>query len=153
MMDHADSPRRGDLDGRGNLSRMALKEFCEWFLSVMLDHIRFTRAIFKLETLDDRHRRLLRDLGHDKRSEELIGAILKYGRIERGDASIALKTSERTARNVLSALISGGFLKSSTPKGPVRIAFPLDHRDRLFPSLFADGTINAPEPPIIQGAN
>jgi len=27
MMDYADSPRRNDLDGRGNLSLLALKEF------------------------------------------------------------------------------------------------------------------------------
>jgi Fic family protein len=27
MMDHADSPREGDLDGRGNLSQRALEDF------------------------------------------------------------------------------------------------------------------------------
>jgi Fic family protein len=37
MMDMADSPRRGDLDGRGNLSRQALIEFVTWFCQVALD--------------------------------------------------------------------------------------------------------------------
>ncbi|MFO1033172.1 MAG: hypothetical protein U1E15_03475 [Hyphomicrobiales bacterium] len=32
MMDHADMPRQGDLDGRGNLSLRALVAFSEWFL-------------------------------------------------------------------------------------------------------------------------
>jgi hypothetical protein len=32
MMDRADSPREGDFDGRGNLSRKALVEFTQWFL-------------------------------------------------------------------------------------------------------------------------
>jgi len=32
MMDRADAPREGDLDGRGNLSRAALIEFTRWFL-------------------------------------------------------------------------------------------------------------------------
>jgi Fic family protein len=149
MMDHADSPRRGDLDGRGNLSRAALKDYCEWFLAVMLDQIRFTRAVFKLEMLDDRYRKLLADLGHDKRAADLVSAILKFGQIDRGEALIVLKTSERTARNVVSKLVDGGFLKSSTPKGPLRIAFPLDYRDRLFPSLFADAAIQAPDPPVV----
>ncbi|MDB4987959.1 MAG: hypothetical protein JWN04_3137 [Myxococcaceae bacterium] len=34
MMDMADSPRRGELDGRGELSTDALLEFVTWFLQV-----------------------------------------------------------------------------------------------------------------------
>jgi Fic family protein len=149
MMDHADSPRRGDLDGRGNLSQAALRDFCEWFLAVMLDQIRFTKAAFRLETLDRRYRRLLTDLGPDKRAADLVSAVLRFGHLERGDASIVLKVSDRTARNVLSEMVRLGFLKSSTPKGPVRIAFPLDYRERLFPNLFADASIEAPGPPAL----
>ncbi|WP_029030557.1 Fic family protein [Salinarimonas rosea] len=149
MMDHADSPRRGDLDGRGNLSEAALKDFCEWFLAVMLDQIRFTGAAFRLDTLEERYRRLLRDLGFDERAEDLASAVLRFGELERGKVHIVLKTPERTARTTVSALVAQGFLKSATPKGPVRIAFPLDYRDRLFPGLFADGAVEAPPPPVI----
>jgi Fic family protein len=149
MMDHADSPRRGDLDGRGNLSQAALRDFCEWFLAVMLDQIRFTTAAFRLETLETRYRKLLVDLGHDKRAVDLMSAVLRFGRLDRGDAAVVLKVSERTARNVLSEMVRLGFLKSGTPKGPVRITFPLDYRDRLFPNLFADAAIDAPEPPAL----
>jgi hypothetical protein len=42
LMDHADSPRQGDRDGRGNLSEAALKDFCEWFLTIALDQVRFS---------------------------------------------------------------------------------------------------------------
>ena len=149
MMDHADTPRRGDLDGRGNLSQAALKDFCEWFLTVMLDQIRFTRAAFRLDTLEERYRRLLRDLGHDKRAEDLTSAVLRFGQLDRGDVHTVLKTSERTARNVVSRMVQEGFLRSATPKGPLRIAFPLDYRDRLFPNLFADAVLAAPEPPSV----
>jgi Fic family protein len=41
MMDYADSPRQGDLDGRGNLSRRALAEFTAWFLKACLDQVGF----------------------------------------------------------------------------------------------------------------
>jgi Fic family protein len=146
MMDHADSPRQGDLDGRGNLSQMALKEFCEWFLAVMLDQIRFTSVVFDLDNLERRYLSLIRDVTDDKRAPMLVSAVLRHGALERGDAGIVLKTSERTARQTLSALVRSGFLKSDTPKAPVRIAFPLDHRERLFPSLFTDAGIDAPPP-------
>ena len=52
-----------------------------------------------------------------------------------------LKTSERTARNTKSKLTSAGYLTSVSPKTPVRLAFPLDYRERLFPNLFADGDL------------
>jgi Fic family protein len=138
MMDMADSPRRGDLDGRGNLSAAALKDFCEWFLLVALDQIQFTGKMFDIERLEARYRRLVADVSEDKRAPDLISAALRYGSIPRGDAGIILKTSERTARNTLSGLIKQGFLKSETGKAPVRIGFPLDYRERLFPNLFAD---------------
>lgn len=34
MLDLTDTPRRGDVDGRGNLSLQALEQFVEWFLKV-----------------------------------------------------------------------------------------------------------------------
>lgn len=36
MMDMADMPRQGDLDGRGNLSQRALVDFTRWFLKVFI---------------------------------------------------------------------------------------------------------------------
>src|SRR3546814_1027405 len=67
MMDHADSPNRGDLDGRGNLSAAALTDFCEWFLSFSLDQIRFTSMMFDLDHLEGRYRSLVRVVVDDKR--------------------------------------------------------------------------------------
>jgi Fic family protein len=43
MMDHADMPRQGDLDGRGNLSRQALIDFILWFLRVCLGSVEIHR--------------------------------------------------------------------------------------------------------------
>lgn len=147
MMDHADSPRRGDLDGRGNLSAKALTDYSEWFLSVVLDQIRFSTHMFDLKRLETRYRALVRDVVDDKRAADLVGAVLKHGSIERGEAHVVLKTSERTARNTVAALVKAGFLKSPSPKTPVRIAFPLDYRERLFPNLFTDAEIAPRELP------
>ena len=62
--------------------------------------------------------------------------------IERALAGAELE-AERTARNTLSKLTSVGYLSSASPKTPVRLAFPLDYRERLFPNLFADGDLPA----------
>ena len=147
MMDHADTPRRGDLDGRGNLSLSALKDYCEWFLSVALDQIRFAAVMFDIERLDERYRKLVADVVPDKRASDLVAGVLKHGEIARGDADVLLRTSERTARNTVAALVKEGFLKSASPKSPLRIAFPLDYRERLFPNLFTDTEIAVPDPP------
>lgn len=141
MMDMADTPRRGDRDGRGNLSEAALKTYCEWFLKVTLDQITYSAKLFDLGGLEKRYRRLVEDTIDDKRAPDLISAVLRYGSLERGEAQIVLKTSERTARNTLSKLTAAGYLSSASPKTPVRLAFPLDYRERLFPNLFADGDL------------
>jgi len=150
MMDHADSPRRGDLDGRGNLSAAALEDFCIWFLDVALDQIRFSASLFDLGGLEARYRALVADVVGDRRAPDLVSAVLRMGALPRGDAALVLRTSERTARNTLSELAQAGFLKSSSPKAPIRIAFPLDWRERLFPNLFTDAEFAPPEPPPFQ---
>ena len=138
MMDVADSPRRGDRDGRGNLSEAALKTFSAWFLTVSLDQLTFSAKLFDLAGLDKRYRRLVADTIEDKRAPDLISAVLRHGMLDRGDAQVVLKTSERTSRNTLKQLTTAGYLTSSSPKTPVRLAFPLNYRERLFPNLFAD---------------
>lgn len=141
MMDLADSPRHGDRDGRGNLSEAALKTFSAWFLNVSLDQITFSAKLFDLAGLDKRYRRLVADTIEDKRAPDLISAVLRHGMLDRGDAQVVLKTSERTSRNTLKQLTTAGYLTSSSPKTPVRLAFPLDYRERLFPNLFADADL------------
>ena len=141
MMDHADSPRRGDRDGRGNLSEAALKTFCAWFLNVALDQVTFSAKLFDLGGLDKRYQHLVADTIDDKRAPDLISAVLRHGALDRGDAQVVLKTSERTARNTLKQLTNAGFLTSASPKTPVRLAFPLDYRERLFPNLFSDADL------------
>ncbi|WP_168879974.1 Fic family protein [Rhizobium sp. P28RR-XV] len=146
MMDYADSQRMGERDGRGNLSAKALQDYCEWFLSVALDQINFSKAVFAFETLEARYRKLVESVTDDKWAPDVISAVLRHGSLNRGDVNLITKTTDRTARKTTKELVDAGFLKSSSPKTPVRIAFPLDYRERLFPNLFADGDVAAPKP-------
>lgn len=149
-MEAADQPRRGDADGRGNLSLAALEGFTAWFLTTMLDQLHFTAAMFDLDRLGRRYESLVRDLHPDRpRLLRLINAVLRHGEMPRGDAPLVLGVSERSARADLKTLLEGGFIKSSTAKGPVRLAFPLEYRERLFPNLFTDADPVIPPAPNI----
>ncbi|MAB12698.1 MULTISPECIES: Fic family protein [Parvibaculum] len=136
QMDAADGPRRGDLDGRGNLSLAALSSFTEWFLKAAHDQIRFSLFMFDQDRLLERYTDIIRETVDDARAPTLAEAVFLSGELDRGHAALVLQTSQRTARKTLTRLVSAGFLKSDGPKTPVRIAFPLDYRERFFPDLF-----------------
>ena len=138
-MDRADTPRQGDLDGRGNLSRRALVDFTLWFLKVCLDQVIFMGELFDLDNLDARLAR------HVERSDRLkpeaarlLREALVRGRIDRGEASRITGLPVRTARRVLGDVVDAGLLASATPKGPVSLRFPVDTLEGLFPRLYPD---------------
>lgn len=139
MMDHADMPRQGDRDGRGNLSERALGEFTRWFLDTMIDQTSFMAGLFELESLEDRLRRYAKTAPHlPDEAGDLLVYVMRSGEMARGDASRATGLRERAARSVLSAVEAEGLLRSDTPKGPVRLHFTVDATDILFPRLFPE---------------
>lgn len=139
MMDHADSPRRGDLDGRGNLSQSALGELVLWFLRVALDQVQFMSSLFELDTLARRLRNYV-ELNDTLKPEaaRLLEEALIRGEFERGAIARITGLPERSARRVLSDVIGTGLLASDTPKGSVSLRFPVDALDVLFPRLFPE---------------
>ena len=138
-MDDADSPRRGDLDGRGNLSQAALTEFIRWFLAISLDQVRFMANLFELDTLRRRLRSVAeRDERLGAESVRLLDEALIRGEFERGEAARITGLPERSARRVLTDTLATGLLGSGTPKGPVSLRFPTDSLDLLFPRLFPE---------------
>jgi len=137
MMDLADTPRQGDLDGRGNLSQRALGEFTLWFLKVCLDQITFMSGLFEIDTLARRLRALVeRNETLKPQAARLLEEALIRGEIERGDASRITGLPERTARRVLNDTVDAGLLGSESPKGPVSLRFPSDSLETLFPRLY-----------------
>ncbi len=136
MMDLADFPRQGDLDGRGNLSRRALVDFTTWFLKVCLDQVTFMGELFALDTLVDRLKLYVRSREMKPEGFALLEQVLQRGELPRGEATRVTGLRERSARDLLGALVDDGILGSDTPKGPVSLRFPLDTVEVLFPSLF-----------------
>ncbi|MEP6565233.1 MAG: Fic family protein [Mesorhizobium sp.] len=138
MMDHADMPRQGDLDGRGNLSQRALEDFTLWFMRVCLDQVIFMSGLFDLATLARRLRAYAARSELKPEAGRLLEEALVRGEFERGEISRITGLPERTARRVFNDVISLGLLASETPKGPVSLRFPADAVDALFPKLFPE---------------
>ena len=138
MMDHADMPRQGDLDGRGNLSARALAEFTTWFLRVCLDQVTFMDGLFALSTLTGRVKLYVDRRELRPEAFPLLEQILQRGEMPRGDAARVTGLKERSARDLLGALVADGILGSDTPKGAVSLRFPLHAVELLFPNLFLE---------------
>lgn len=139
MMDAADTPRQGDLDGRGNLSLRALNEFVLWFLQVSLDQVKFMSELFDLDTLAKRLRTWVER--NDKlkpESARLLDEALMRGEFERGEIARITGLPERTARRVLNDVIEERLLASETTKGAVSLRFPAEAVEILFPKLFPE---------------
>ena len=136
----ADEPRRGDLDGRGSLSQSALIEFCQFFLGTCLDQVEFMRSILDpsqlLRRIEIYVEEEVRAGRLPKDTFPLLREALLAGEFERGQASSITGYAERMARNVTSRLLELGLLTSNSPKGPLRLGFPLSIVERWFPSLY-----------------
>ena len=139
MMDHADMPRQGDLDGRGNLSQRALTDFTEWFLKICLDQLEFMSGLFDLANLENRLEKLI-DV-HDELKPQALALVkeaLIRGEFARGEIERVTGIPERSARRVLNDVIDAGILGSATQKGPLSLRFTAKNSEILFPLLFPE---------------
>ena len=144
----ADAPRRNDLDGRGNLSNEGLIYFCRFFLNVCLDQVEYMGSLLRLEELVDRIRRYVElrgsgmipgpagQLGLRGESARMLQEVLVKGETARGAVIAASGLKERTGRTLLGQLIGEGLLVSDTPKGNVRLGFPIHAAGWFFPDLY-----------------
>lgn len=134
----ADQGRQGDLDGRGTLSERGLVEFCEFFLSTMLDQMDFMLGILKLDSVISRYARLMHEV-FPKKSElclRIIKELWTFGETPRGKICEITGMSERASCAILSELESKGFVKSDSLKTPVHINISADISEQIFPNLF-----------------
>jgi Fic family protein len=136
----ADEPRRGDLDGRGTLSTQALINFCEFFLTICIDQVDFMASLLAPQDLLRRMRLHVEEevsAGHlPKGAIYILREALLAGDVPRGRAGEITGYGERMARNVVSALLKKGYLKSESPRSPLVLSFPLDAVGRWFPRLY-----------------
>ena len=144
----ADASRRGDLDGRGNLSEKGLAAFCEYAMQTAIDQARFMDGMFALEHVQARAHAYFHRVRFDLKPESAHLYIHAFGmgEFERGEASRLTGLPERTARLVLSTLLAEGLLVSDSPKGKVRAGFPVHALGSLLPNLYPAGDVDCIPP-------
>lgn len=153
LLADADSLRRGDLDGRGNLSEQALIAWADYVLDVCQDQVGFMAGMLDFETLAARleaclvYEATVEQSG--VRQESLRGLhylFLSGEEIARGDFKAMLGMSDRGATDALGALVKRGLLKSDSPKGNVRFGLPQHALRFLFPRLWPEAEADAANP-------
>ena len=136
----ADEPRRGDLDGRGNLTMAGLVDFCKFFLTTAVDQVDFMAGLLEPEELLRRMEIWTEEETRAKRLQKgswpLLREAVIAGEYARGRAPALTGYEERQARTALNSLIKKGYLVSPTTRSPVRLGFPAAVVDRWFPRLY-----------------
>ena len=145
LLSAADEPRRGDLDGRGNLSERALVDWIGYALSICQDQVVFMAGLLRL---GDMERRIAACLVYEEqtlRSGVRLVALrpLHYlfvtdSALERGAFKSMTGLGERTAGTLLKALLERRLLVSDSPQGPVRFGLPLQALRFYFPALWPE---------------
>lgn len=145
LLADADSLRRGDLDGRGNLSEQALMAWADYVLATCLDQVRFMASLLDFEAIKSRIEACLvfeatvRKQG--VRTEALRGLhylFLSGEEMQRGDFKAMLGLGDRSATDALGALVKRGLLKSDSPQGKVRFGLPQHALRFMFPQLWPE---------------
>lgn len=139
----ADEPRRGDLDGRGNLSEEGLRRWTSFFLEICEDQVSFMHAMFDLDNMKRRIEALITfRAAQDKafRQEAVLPLfhLFAAGPLARGEFQQMTGLGERVARALLSHLIDSKLVASEGPYAPVRFALPLDALQFLLPELYPE---------------
>lgn len=150
LLADADSLRRGDLDGRGNLSEQALIAWIDYVLETCLDQVTFMAGMLDFETMKARIEACLvfeaTVLKQGVRQEALRGLhylFLSGEEMTRGDFKAMLGMSDRGATDALGALVKRGLLKSDSPQGKVRFGLPQHALRFLFPRLWPEAEADA----------
>ncbi|GAB6039927.1 Fic family protein [Endothiovibrio diazotrophicus] len=150
----ADSPRRGDLDGRGALSAQGLEGFVRFFLESCLDQVRFMDSLLNLGRLRERvlGYAAMRAAGvvpgaPRLRAEAgaLLAETLLRGELPRGEAARVSGLGERTARTLVSELLREGLLESASHRAPLTFTFSAATIEYYFPRLYTGDPLSAEE--------
>ncbi|SEA70063.1 Fic family protein [Desulfuromusa kysingii] len=139
----ADEHRRGDLDGRGNLSNKGLLDFCTFFLRTALDQITFMSGRLELDgflrRLDGYVDRQVSFGELQLEAKYLLREAFFRGEVPRGEVARITGKPDRTARRILKDLLEKKLLTSDSERAPVRLAFPTKVAGYYFPQLYPEG--------------
>lgn len=139
---NADLERRGDYDGRGNLSGKYFYEFCEFFLETALDQVNFMTQLLDIDASLERISKYV-DLmsvrkGWKPEAKYILHEAFLKGKVGRGDAIRLTGKKETSGRAIVKELMTEEFLieKEGESRGALYINFPVKITPYIFPRLY-----------------
>ena len=143
MLQTADQPRRGDLDGRGNLTDKGLADFCIFFLKIILDQISFMGGLLELPTLRERIKKTFQlELLHLGRDAEplmkIVTALVDHGELHRKEVQEITGMGATSAARLIKIGLHEGLFSTPSPKGVLQVHFGPPLQENVFPRLFLD---------------
>ncbi len=144
----ADGPRRGDRDGRGNLTQAGLLSFCRFFLDRAINQVRFMDKLLDPEDLLRRMKLHVEEEICVQRLPAGSYVVLREaalaGQVEREHLRALTGDGEEATRVAMSALIERGMLNAASDHAPLRLAFPAEVAYRWLPGLYPEEYETAP---------
>jgi Fic family protein len=138
----ADQPRRGDLDGRGQLTQSGLCGFVEFMLQVCIDQMDYIEQSMDLVSLRKRLERVIGleprfiDSGIKQEMAKAIHILFTQGEVSRADFKTFSGLHNRVASDQLTMLIEMGVVEAPSAKSrSVFPGLPVWFAQLIFPDL------------------
>jgi Fic family protein len=145
LLQAADEHRRGDLDGRGNLTQAGLLEWVHYTLDTCIDQVNFMAQLLDVNGMRGRIEAALAfessALKSGVRPEALMPLHYLFAtESELGRAEFKTMTGlgDRVATDTVSALLRRGFLATDSSYGRLRFAVPRHALRFYFPALWPE---------------
>jgi Fic family protein len=141
----ADEHRRGDVDGRGNLTTQGLIDWIDYALEACIDQVRFMTGQLDLNGMQDRIQAALTFDAHTRQSgirpealRPLHYLFVTQAEMPRADFKAMTGLGERTATDLVSSLLKAGYVGSDSAYGKLRFAVPRHALRFYFPDLWPE---------------
>ena len=144
MLKAADEHRRGDLDGRGNLTEAGLIDWISYTLETCIDQVRFMRKLLDVGSMRERIQAALifeesKKTGVRKEAALALHYLFSTNS-ELGRAAFKQMTGlgARVATDLISSLLKNGYLATDSAYGALRFAVPRSALRFYFPDLWPE---------------
>lgn len=144
LLERADFPGQGDLDGRGLLSDSGLNNFCNYMLDTAIDQVSYMSSLLQLDKIQERimsyiqarNDNRINGLGAIKEASGIVlCSAFVNGKLKRPMANELTGMPERTARRLIAQLKEEGLLMETSTRSPLYWGIP-DHAESwYFPEL------------------
>lgn len=145
LLEAADEHRRGDLDGRGNLSQQALIAWIEYVLETFVDQARFMAQQLDVSHMKDRIAGCLHYEeavgGRGVRAQALLPLhhlFVTQSQVGRAEFKAMSGLGDRQATQLISDMLKAGFLKTESTYGPLSFGIPTRALRFYFPALWPE---------------